>query len=393
MTFSVPTNWQTDLLDIFNFPQIDDVYGKLAQDFIGGGRPTYCLPHISRRGTAKYIKEIHRCNCKFNYLLNASCLNGQEFTRRGQRKIAQLLNWLSDIGVDSVTVSLPYLAEIIKQKYPLLKVQVSTMAQVDSVEKARFWESLGVDGITLSHTKVNRDFELLKQIRKSVKCKLQLLANNHCLYDCAMKEYHELFSSQASRPANSSGNFIFDYCSLTCRYKKIYDISLLISAPWIRPEDVYLYENIGIDSIKLVDRRLPTYALISIIKAYLDKKYEGNLVDLFPGLWGRVPSAPYNIFSRIRYFFRPFSVNIFMVEKLRKLLKDMPIYIDNKKLDGFIDFFFTHNCRLTSCKECGYCKGIAEKAVRTDKAKLEDTCKKYKSFLDALISGSAYRYF
>lgn len=386
MKFSVPTNWQEDLLPIFKSSDIYEVYGKFAQDYIGGGRPTYSLSDISKKYFIRYIKKIHEYGCKFNYLINASCLGGIEFTQKGKKEILKLLEYIFKNNVDTVTISLPYLAEIIKKNFPSLKINVSTMAHVDTLEKAKFWESIGVDCITLSHTKLNRDFKLLKLIRKNVKCNLQLIANNHCLYNCPFQDYHEAFSSHASQAYSHNGFFIFDYCNLTCRFMKIFNPSLLISAPWIRPEDVSLYEQIGIDSIKLVDRRLPTQHLIKIIKAYLERKYEGNLIDLFPGLLGYSPLNLHNFFLRTKYLLsQSLSIDIFKIIKIRKLLRRLKIYVDNKLLDRFIDFFLEHDCKFVSCQECDYCRKVAEKVVKIDPGYRDKICKEYKNFLSNFI--------
>lgn len=393
MKFCVPTNWQDDLLPQFNSPEITEVYGKLAEDFVGGGRNAYSLTNVSKRKAARYIRQVHNSNCEFNYLLNASCLGGEEFTPKGQRQIFRLLDWLVKIGVDSVTVSLPYLAEMIRKNFPSLKIAVSVMAHLDSIEKAKFWESLGAHSITLVHTKLNRDFKLLGQIRKNIKCQLQLMANNHCLYHCPLEEYHELFASHGSQSRHFKGNFIFDYCYLTCRHKKILNPALLVSSPWIRPEDLEVYEQIGIDSIKLVDRRLPSAELIRIIAAYINRRYEGNLLELFPTLGGASPGNLSNIFLRIKHLFRPSAANILMVFKLKNLLKKVDIFIDNRALDGFINFFLTHDCRLVSCDDCGYCRTVADKVVKIDKDYQDKIGREYGRFLEALSSGRALRYF
>jgi hypothetical protein len=385
MKFSVPTNWQEDLLDIYAHPLVLEVYGKLAEDFIGGGRPAYSLSGIFRRRAARYVKNIHKGNSEFNYLLNSSCMAGREFTRSGKKKIFRLLDWLVSIGTDSVTVSLPYLAELIKNNYPVLKIKVSVMAHVDSLEKAKFWESQGAESITLLHTKINRDFKLLKQIRNNIKCKLQLIANNHCLYGCHLEDSHELFASHSSQTGYYGGNFSLDYCYLTCRYQKLKKPELLISSPWIRPEDVRFYEEIGIDSIKVVDRRMPSPELIKIINAYITGKYEGNLIDLFPNLGGFSFVNLSNILLKLKYFLYPFQTNIFLLKKMKKLLEKLEIFIDNRSLDGFLDFFLTHDCGDIACDECGYCRNVAVRVVRIDRQYQNRLCQEYGKFLDSFL--------
>ncbi|MBM3244810.1 MAG: peptidase U32 [Candidatus Omnitrophica bacterium] len=380
MKFSVPTNWQEGLLPVLTgSPSINEVYGKLAEDFVGGGRPAYSVFDISRKNAARHINEIRKTKRGFNYLLNASCLGGREFTNKGKHEIAKLLDWLVAAGVDSVTVSLPFLAEMIKRKSPSLKISVSVMAHVDSIEKARFWDSIGADSITLSHTKLNRDFVLLKELRKAVKCGLRLMANNHCLYHCPFQEHHEAFSSHASQKNTGEGSFAIDYCSLNCKISKISFPHLLISAPWIRPEDISVYEKIGIDSIKLVDRRLPTPELARIINAYVNGEYKGNLVDLFPTLSGASRTNRGNFLARLKNLLKLAPQDIIKLVKSRRIFETMEIKIDNQALDGFLDFFFTHDCRLSSCVDCGYCFRIADKAVKIDPG-----------FKEKMISDSVY---
>ena len=51
-------------------------------------------------------------------------------------------------------------------------------------------------------------------------------------------------------------------------------------ADWIRPEDLVHYEALGYDSFKLAGRNLPTEVLITRLKAYAGRRYDGNLLDL-----------------------------------------------------------------------------------------------------------------
>lgn len=54
-------------------------------------------------------------NIGFNYLLNASCLDNIETTKSGQKKIRDLLDWISISEINSVTVSNILLFKIIKK--------------------------------------------------------------------------------------------------------------------------------------------------------------------------------------------------------------------------------------------------------------------------------------
>jgi collagenase-like PrtC family protease len=395
MKFSLPTNWQRDLIPaVRDFKEIEQVYGKLTMDFVGGGRAAFTLPFIKKSEASKHLGEIRRAGLKFNYLLNSVCLNNREWTSRGQRQIGHLLEWLTESGIDSVTVSIPYLLEYIKRRFPHFKVEVSSLARVNSIERAKYWEKLGADSITLSFIDVNRSFRLLREIRRNIKCKLQLIGNLACLYRCPFFEYHSALPSHNSQSWHDSRGFSIDYCSISCRYMKIRNPSELIRACWIRPEDIHYYEDIGIDRIKLVDRTMTTEAIILILNAYSRRHYEGNLLDLFYTPSKAIILQAPNLLHKLKYFLRPFSINIFSLARIRKLYFDERIiYVDNRSLDGFIEHFLRNDCTLVSCSECGYCQETAKRVIIIDAAQQSRITKEHREFLKKLSSGSIFRYF
>ncbi len=391
MKLSVPTNWQTDLLENLDVRNIDQIYGKLHADFFGGGRASALGPVIQRKKAAEHIRSIHKKGIAFNYLLNSSCLGNREWNHRGQKNIQKLLDWLLVLGVESVTVSLPYLLQVVKKCYPSLKVHVSVMAAVNNPISARYWQDMGADQITLSFTEINRDFEVLRKIRKAVSCRLQLIANLPCLYGCPYHLYHAGLTSHASQVNDPNGGFVIDYCSLSCRHVRLQEPYRLISSGWIRPEDLHYYEEIGIDRIKLVDRIMKTEFILSIVQAYTENKYEGNLLDLFTLDKNKclLFAKPY-LFHKLKYFFHPFKADIFKMQKLQKLLDCNGFFLDNQKLEGFLDFFVSGKCRH-DCDGCSYCKDVAASALRLPK---EDAYRQKLDLsvrlLDDIVSGRAF---
>ncbi|MCK9431355.1 MAG: U32 family peptidase [Candidatus Omnitrophica bacterium] len=391
MQFAIPTNWQDDFLaGIVNSGEALEIYGKLNSDFFGGGKHSFQLPDVSKKRIQRDVAQMHRYGFKFNYLLNGTCFNNFEWTIGGQKKIRSLLDWLIRIEVDAVTVAIPYLLVMIKKNYPSLRVSVSTLAGVNSVATARYWEDLGADRITLLNTDVNRDFPLLKKIRETVGCQLQLIANVNCLYRCPFYLHHGNMATHSSQKGHRLKGFVIDYCRISCRYRQIMDPVEFIRSPWIRPEDVGYYEDIGIDSLKLIDRGMSTSWISLILKAYLKRKYEGNLIDLFPSPLKTIRFNKFSPFYLSRYFFFPGFVNVFRLLKLRGLLKEPDIYIDNRKLDNFLDFFMKNDCNLRGCRDCGYCQRVARETVRMEEASLRHAAEKYRECLDILSSGKLF---
>jgi len=50
--------------------------------------------------------------------------------------------------------------------------------------------------------------------------------------------------------------------------------------PVLPPEDLSLYEEMGYDRFKVVERDLPTPVMVSRVRAYAERRYDGNLLDL-----------------------------------------------------------------------------------------------------------------
>lgn len=370
--FSVPTNWDDNLIHSLPSKLITHVYGKLHVDYIGGGRMSVSSPFLSKQHAKKHITLIHSKNLKFNYLLNGACLANREWTRQGNARIRRLLDWLVLVGVDGVTVSLPYIAAILRYSYPTLRIDVSSFAGVDTPERARRWEDLGVDVITLASHKVNRNFELLKRIRESVRCQLQLIANNSCLNHCITQSHHANYSAHSSQEEGARCPSIVDPYKYECLYRQIEMPVEIIRAPWIRPEDVDSYVALGINRIKLVDRQLSTANLLRICEAYVGKHYEGNLMDLFPQPTGRKQwffseVAQKLLIGIIRYR------DLCALRRLRWVREKTPIVLDNQKLDGFLIFFMSGQCHDT-CRNCTYCQEIAERALSVE-ATFKAQCK------------------
>jgi collagenase-like PrtC family protease len=392
MKLCVPTNWQPDLLEGLDKSSIIEIYGKLGRDPVGGGRPAFVLPSISSSGAKRYIQEVHRQGLKFNYLLNATCLGNSEWSIRGQKRIRRFLDWLSDIGVDAITVSIPYLLELAKRCYPHFETKVSVCAQVSNATQAKYWEELGADEIALSPWSVNRNFGALKKIRQAVKCRLQLYANTRCLIGCPFVGYHYSSLSHSSNSSGINGDFFTDYCMYSCVYLTLLEPWRLIASCWIRPEDLHYYESAGINSVKLSERGMESGHIQRIVGAYTAEKYDGNLMDLLldssKGLAGR---GKYT-WKKIKFFLRPFKVDIFKLAcLLGRIRGGEPAYLDNHSLEGFLRYFVEERCGQGNCDDCGYCRGIAEKSLRVPEDYRRKMAGAYKGLLAEIVGGGLFK--
>jgi ferredoxin len=63
------------------------------------------------------------------------------------------------------------------------------------------------------------------------------------------------------------------------------------------------------------------------------------------------------------------------------------IYIDNSKLNGFLDYFKKVDCIHTDCKRCGYCERVASQAISIDEAWRKEMIARFDKAVEILITG------
>jgi collagenase-like PrtC family protease len=374
MKLLVPTNWDPDLILPLSKLEADvQIYGVLPTSMIGSGGTGPDNIRMLANQVEEYIEQAHLAGLKFDYLLNAPSMGNMEWDEKTHRELLIHLNWIASIGADSVTVTIPYLVELIKRQFPQLEVRVSTIAHVNSVARAKLFESLGADSITLD-INVNRSFGALKAIRNTVSCELTVLMNNLCLYQCPYEYYHHDGLGHASQNYNPLRGSYVDYCVLRCTLDRLRDVSQVIKCRWVRPEDIHIYEDLGIDMFKISSRAMPTEKILRAAKAYSSRQHQGNLYDILNVV---VPKAG-------------FASSALPGEQGNDIGSPPSYYIDNQALEGFVDFFRKQDCS-SGCDHCGHCQRIADKTIQFDRDEVDEYVTALKETLDNLSTSRVFK--
>jgi len=325
----VPAAFTAGFLEAMEGLPIGHLYGSLPRD--PSLRSGQWLPETSREGLGRYVEDAGRHEFPFYYALNVACLGNREFTAEGQRWLVEQLGWLVDSGVEGIVLANPYVVAFAKARFPELRVAVSTATAIDSVDKACFFEDRGADLLYLPEY-VNRDLQLLREIRRRVDCRLALLTNVGCLLHCPIRNYHISVVSH-SGDSHELGTYV-DYPLMECTRAKAADPAQLLKAPWIRPEDLELYEELGYEEFKLAGREMDPAWIERVARAFAARRWEGDLNDLVLG------------FDHLE----PFGT--------------IPMRVANRDLDGFVEFFRRKRDCRQGCRDCRYCDEWAEGTIR-----------------------------
>ena len=466
--YDVGTNFDKKIFDIIKEYDTDhrikNLYGKLKQDGLPGGRATSIISDLTDDQFVQYIKDCNSLGITFNYLINPLCMGQSEYDPVVGKNIRETIHKLYDMGVRFFTINSPSLIKYVKKEFSDVQVTLGLYAYPVSIQQIEYWRNWGVDELTLDHA-FNRNFDLLRTVMKTYKDSdfaMRIIANNFCLKECPYRLNHGAFVGHSDPTAVS-----MDFSLVNCTYRKISNPKAMLTAEWVRPEDIHFYEELAEEtgyknfSVKLVDRTRATPFIERVVKAYLAESYDGNLLDIINwpetkniardsinngpagapptgapagmppfaggpnGMPAGAPPAGMPPFAggpngmpaggppagmppvggppsgapRVRFmeYMNPTFAPIY-----GRVMNFPKIYIDNKKLDGFMDHFIKHNCANSLCAgtiiedgmkcdhACDRCGSWVDKVISYDKDEVEAWKKVAETLLNGLPSGAQY---
>lgn len=376
MKLCISSQWDNDFLRECAKYHVYEIYCSLQTGAIGSARPAVALPQTTLERAKQHVALAHELGMQFDYIMNAPCFGNIEYSSEGRKRIREYLELIDELGADTISLATPYLIEIVKSDFPRLKIKVSEIADVDSAQRALFYQELGADILTME-INVNRDFKVLKSIREAIdpKIELEVVVNAACLFRCPFHDYHNVIVGHSGQEGHELHGYYVDYCMMRCIPIHNTRPKELIKARWIRPDDIHEYEEVGISRFKISNRVGPIKLGLACLKAYSSRQCD-NMADLITPLslnlekpkGDRLPG-----FSNAEW------------EQMMQIWTIRPpdIYIDNRELNGFLDYFKKGNC-YGQCDEggCTYCAEVAKRVVKIDAS----AANKYAKTVDQIIA-------
>jgi collagenase-like PrtC family protease len=395
MKLSVAANWDLELLaGLEKIPEVTSIYAKLPFDIVGGGRAGVVVPSVDWDFAKAYIRAAHERGLSFCYLLNAPCLGNLEKTREGKKQILAFIEQLIDMSVDSVSIANLAIVGLVRRNFPNLAIRGSVLSWPTNLPRLKYQEALGVDPLIIPYSEFNRDLTMLPKIRSGFSCGMQLFVNVSCIYNCHYLAEHASSVGHASQlqQSNQQANLFLDFYLWQCTRRRLLHPELFLMSRWIRPEDLQAYEAMGYDEFKIIDRSRSTAWLLRATKAYADRHYEGNLLDILSlEMLGDPAGFHLDIEAQVRERMRHYGTAerqlMLRMLKLRRRLLEFDLYIDNSELGGFLDGFRKIRCAETFCEDCRYCHGYAKRAVRFDRAEAEILARDIGELLEDFLRG------
>lgn len=347
--FKLGTNFDIDLLEsiinlngISSKGKVTEMYGSDKEHACLAARPDFRLPNVSENELKQYIKKAKENGINFNYTANSIIPFGSkiEFAKNANN-VVDFISWLEEIGTYRITVANPMMLELIRNVAKSdIEIEISTIMHIDTLTQIKYlYEKYNVRKICVNLNK-NRDFEWLKNAAEYCNKNgiiLELMVNEFCgvggdnyATHCVYRD--SCYICHATNRTLEDANSLDNYPMKLCTNSRNENPSNWLRLKFIRPEDIRHYNDIGINHFKVTGRTGTSKYILQTITAYLNESYDGNLLNLWKPL-----------------------------ESIGKdeLEGNSAYNIQNKKLDGFLDFWknTSHNCDYEVCGEtCKYCE-------------------------------------
>lgn len=358
MRISMPSKFTTETINIVMAinsmnPAISifEIYGSVPGIVWGSGRAYETLPQMQLETICEHIRKARNKHLHFNYVMNSICYSNDEYDKDKIHFLLRVFDELVDAGVDVITLANPYLIRLFSQRYPDVIINASAVLHITTLQTAKFYESMGAKRITL-HSDINRDINKLKEIKEGLSVDVEILANPRCLMNCPMEQYHYCVLGHNSGERKLDN--WFNFCTVNCTLSRLKKPMEIFRSGWIRPQDIYRYEDINIDILKVVGREFELPAIYKISKLYACKDI---VTDFGPLLGG---------FSN--------------VELPSGKVKPSSMYIDGTKDDLYEKRFHSAAACISGCGNCTVCSDMAENCL--EMYEKENFIQKFKNLQD-----------
>lgn len=247
----------------------------------------------SRRGytdwTAQHrqeqdLIELRKMGVKLALLFNANCYGEKAVSEHLHNQVVSLLEYMEDLvgGIDVVTTTSLAVAHVVKACFPNVEVRASVNMRLGTVQALEYVADL-FDSYYVQRD-YNRAPERLHELKTWADAnnkRLCLLANSGCLRFCSGQTFHDNLVAH-DKGIDETKN-MKEFSPFVCwkLYRDRKNWSRILQGTWIRPEDLHHYEQWF--SVAKLATRMHSHPRL-VINAYTQRRYQGNLLDLFePG--------------------------------------------------------------------------------------------------------------
>lgn len=254
--------------------KVSELYGAVSNEVISHGRAREAVRNVSRYEAVEFKKYLDEKDLGFIYLLNAPF--NFDSSKENRLQVEEYLDWVAnEVQPEAVTISSHNLARFVRDRYESLKIYISTIAAVSNIEQYDNFMDVNPSRVVLQYDQ-NRNFKNLEMLTKHAElagAEIELMLNESCLRNCLNRQDH--YTALGATKEGRDSKFL-----TSCNSRKIIYPYEFLKSNYIRPEDIEIYEEMGVKRFKITGRSKPAEWLPETIRAYQNRKYVGNLIRI-----------------------------------------------------------------------------------------------------------------
>jgi len=268
------TPYREHLAEVY-FPWLDTASGR--------------SPIATRRGYTDWtaqarmeddLRKIKAMGLRLDLLFNANCYGRLAISEELRARVGSILEHLEEAvgGVDVVTTTSPFIAQVVKDYFPGIEVRASVNMCIGTEEGFDYVKDY-FDSFYLKR-ELNRDLGTIRQLKSWCDDHgkvLYGLANSGCLNNCSAHTFHDNLVSHEQEISKMDNGYAFEGVCRAFLKDPANHYKIVDRTGFIRPEDVDLYEDL-FPALKLATRVSPNP--LRILRAYTARHYRGNMLEL-----------------------------------------------------------------------------------------------------------------
>ncbi len=233
--------------------EIKEVYFPISNNLVGTGRP-FQPDSFLKNFLASQILPV-------SVLVNPVVLPDQ-YQNLQKKLLKGIENYISKYNLRGITVCNLELARDIKKYFPQIELTASTLMEISTEQQILMIEDLF--DVLVPATKVIRDLNILRKLKKGFHGRIKLIVNESCLPSCVYRTQHfyEMSNPEISYPRSLCITFLAEKPWLR------------LTGSWILPQHLHFIDGLY-DELKLAGRvslSKPEH-YIDVLSAYINQRH------------------------------------------------------------------------------------------------------------------------
>jgi len=253
---------------------VSEIYLSVKDSKYSSGRPNVVDLDIDHLG--EHVEVSRKNGINITVAFNAVCYSGRETLPSFEREYCGFLESISSQGVDRIILAHPVLIGLTKRLIPEMHVSVSSFNRVDNKIRVSYFGEMGADRIILAAELNRKTNELGRIVEDNPDLEFEVILNNGCNYYCPLEYFHDSSQSHMHEFQEERS----EHYPAECTKQLLAEPWTILLSPFIRPEDVSKYEELGVDLFKIAGRNLHEDWIVNVVRAYQERNFEGDLMTL-----------------------------------------------------------------------------------------------------------------